>query len=132
MMMPANPSVTPFPIGRYAAAFVGGALANLCVLFRFLTYHERNNLPPSTFLLFAGVCFLVGFGVTFGSAGSRFRIASCVLAGVCAAQMAVIVSDWQKDPTDHNLFPFELAYLCLAASPAYLGALSSRILAGSK
>ncbi len=111
--------------GRSAAAFAAGVLANLLVLFRFLTYTERNNQPASTFVIFAGVCFLSGFAITLGVSRSRLRIATWLIIGVCVAQMGVIWLDWQKDPTDHNLFPFEMIFLCVLASPAYLGAAAS-------
>jgi hypothetical protein len=114
--------------GRSAAAFAAGVLANLLVLFRFLTYTQRNHQPVSTFVIFAGVCFLAGFAVTLGLSRVRFRVASWLLIGVCIAQMGVILLDWQKDPTDHNLFPFEMFYLCVLASPAYLGAFASSVL----
>jgi hypothetical protein len=113
--------------GRSAAAFAAGVLANLFVLFRFLTYSQRNNQPVSTFVIFAGVCFLAGFAVTVGVNRSRLRIATWLLIGVCVSQMGVIWLDWQKDPTDHNLFPFEMIYLCVLASPAYLGAAVSGV-----
>ena len=117
---------------RSAVAFGAGALANICILYRFLTYTERNRLPAPTFLIFAGVCFLIGFAVTLGNVSRPFRLASWVPFGVCLAQMVVIWFDWQKDPTDHNLFPFEMIYLWVLASPAYLGAVASRILATAK
>jgi hypothetical protein len=117
---------------RCAAAFGAGALANLSILYRFLTYTERNHLPASTFWLFAGTCFLIGFAVTFGAVSRPFRLAGWVPFGVCVAQMVVIWLDWQKDPTDHNLLPFELVFFWVLASPAYLGAVASRILATTK
>ncbi len=113
--------------GRYAAAFAAGALAYLLVLYRFLSYAERNRLPGSTLLVFAGVCFVTGFFVTLGVTKSRYRLATCLLAGSCAAQVAIILLDWRQDPTNHNLLPFELAFLCLTASPAYFGAACSGV-----
>jgi hypothetical protein len=117
---------------RCTAAFGAGALANFFILYRFLTYVERNHLPTSTFWLFAGVCFLIGFAVTFGTVSRPFRLANWVPFGVIVAQMAVIGFDWQKDPTDHNMLPFELIFFWVLASPAYLGAVASRRLATAK
>ena len=113
--------------GRCAAAFAAGVLTNILVLFRFLTYTQRNHLPASTYIIFSGACFLAGFAVTLGVDRSSFRIATWLVAGVCAAQIGVIWLDCRDDPTNHNLFPFEMAYLCVLASPAYLGALASRV-----
>ena len=89
-------------------------------------------MPASTFWLFSGACFLIGFAVTFGTVSRPFRLANWVLFGVIVAQMMVIWFDWQKDPTDHNLLPFELIFFWVLASPAYLGAAASRILATAK
>ena len=113
---------------RYLTAVLAGAFANWLVLFRFLSYSERNNMPGSTWLIFALVCLLAGFTVTWGAKQPQVRICHFLIAGVWLAHAIVIQMDWLKDPTDHNLFPFEFVFLTIAASPAYLGAAMSRIL----
>jgi hypothetical protein len=103
-----------------------GAIAYTAVMYRFQTYQQRNNMPPATFETFAGVMFLPGFGVGLSSAQSQLRLATLLIAGVFAAHCCVVGLDWQQDPTNHNLLPFEFIYLGALGSPAYLGVLLSR------
>jgi hypothetical protein len=103
-----------------------GALAYFAVMYRFQTYHERNNTPGETYLLFAGVMLLVGFLLGLLATRSPVRAAWCAIAGVFAAHAAIIAVDLQEDPTNHNLLPFEFIYFFVLASPALLGAWLAR------
>jgi drug/metabolite transporter (DMT)-like permease len=110
------------PRVRIIVALVAGALAYLLILFRFLSYSERNKLSGDVYLTFAAVALVIGFAVTLGVTTRRYRTAGFVLLGVCLAHLLVIVADYQQDPTSHNLMPFEFAILCVVAAPAYVGA----------
>ncbi len=107
---------------RYIVAFVAGSVAYALILFRFLSYSERNKLPSDDYLTFAGVVLAIGFAASLGATTGRYRTAGFVLLGVCAAHLLVIIADYQQDPTSHNLAPFEFVILCVAAAPAYVGA----------
>jgi len=107
---------------RNIVAFVAGSVADIVILFRFLSYSERNKLPGDVYLTFAAVALVIGFALTLRATTRRYQTAGFVLLGVCLAHLLVIVADYQQDPTSHNLLPFEFAILCVIASPAYAGA----------
>jgi drug/metabolite transporter (DMT)-like permease len=107
---------------RTIVALVAGSVAYLLILFRFLSYSERNKLSGDVYLTFAAVALVIGFAVTLGATAGRYRTAGFVLLGVCLAHLLVIIADYQQDPTSHNLMPFEFAILCVVAAPAYAGA----------
>ncbi|HJR17560.1 MAG TPA: hypothetical protein VJ808_11955 [Gemmatimonadales bacterium] len=113
---------------RTIIALVAGSLAYMLILFRFMSYSERNKLPGDVYLTFAAVALVIGFAVTLGATTDRYRTAGFVLLGVCLAHLLVIVADYQQDPTSHNLMPFEFAILCAVATPAYAGAGMAHIL----
>ncbi|MSV36348.1 MAG: hypothetical protein EXQ47_12240 [Bryobacterales bacterium] len=107
---------------RCVGAGVAGAVAYLATLFRFLTYSQRNRLSAESYVAFAVAVLVIGFLAALGAGKVRYRIAGCVPLGVFVVHAGVIAVDLQKDPTDHNLFPFEFVILGICASPAYIGA----------
>ncbi|MSV34377.1 MAG: hypothetical protein EXQ47_02090 [Bryobacterales bacterium] len=107
---------------RKIAALCAGALAYLAILYRFLSYTERNRMHAGPYLLFAGVALLIGFLLALGEAKSRSRIAGYVVLGTWIGLSIVIAIDTAEDPTNHNLLPFEYIYMGVLACPAYLGA----------
>jgi drug/metabolite transporter (DMT)-like permease len=107
---------------RTIVALVAGSLAYLLILFRFLSYSERNQLPGDVYLTFAGVALVIGFVVSLGATRGRYQAIGFVLLGICVAHLLVIIADYQQNPTSHNLAPFEFAILCVVAAPAYAGA----------
>ena len=107
---------------RRIVALVAGSVAYVVILFRFLSYSERNKLPGDVYLTFAAVALVIGFAVTLRATTRRYQTAGFVLLGVCLAHALVIVADYQQDPTSHNLMPFEFAILCVMTAPAYAGA----------
>jgi len=108
------------------AAICSGAIAYFAILYRFQTYSQRNNLPGSTYVIFAAVVFLLGFGLALLARLSGTRIGSLLLAGVFAAHAVIIGIDVQQDPTNHNLLPFEFIIFFVLGSPAYAGAWLAR------
>ena len=106
---------------RNIVALVAGSVAYVVILFRFLSYSERNKLPGDVYLTFAAVALVIGFAVTLPATTRRYQTAGFVLLGVCLAHLLVIVADYQQDPTTHNLLPFEFVILCVITAPAYAG-----------
>jgi hypothetical protein len=132
-MNPMAASPQPPPLPRAPAngpwnivALAAGATAYLTVMYRFQTYTQRNNLPATTYELFAACLFLLGFGIGL-VAVFRAKAATFLIIGVWAAHAVIIGVDLQEDPSNHNLLPFEFIYLFVLSSPAYLGALLSRL-----
>jgi hypothetical protein len=136
-----QPSVWPRTVGALAA----GSLIYLCTLYRGLTYAQRMNVcrapPDDTYtvgervvlrpcdpglpyvlFVFSGLTLVAGFVLTLRAPRLRYTIASLLLAAVFATQWYIIMMDWQIDPTDHNLWPFEVIALAVMAAPVYLGA----------
>ena len=110
------------PRSRKIIALLAGALAYLAILYRFLSYSERNRMHAAPYVLFAGVVLIIGFVLAVGEVNSRFKVASFVVLGVWAGLSIVIAIDTAEDPTNHNLLPFEYVYMGVLACPAYLGA----------
>jgi hypothetical protein len=110
------------PNRRSLVALTAGGIAYLATLFRFLSYADRNRLPFETYLIFAGLALAIGAVTTFGVQAARYRIATYVVFGTWAAHALVVAVDLRRDPTDHNLLPFEFIILGLCAAPALIGA----------
>ena len=51
---------------RKIAVLFAGALAYLAILYRFLSYSERNRMHAGPFLLFAGAALVIGFLLALG------------------------------------------------------------------
>jgi len=52
--------------------------------------------------------------------------------GMCLGNALLIAFDWMKDPTTHNLFPFEFIMIASAMIPVYGGGLISWRLTGER
>ncbi len=104
-----------------------GAADYVAVLYRFQTYNERNAVSTLTFVLFSVVMFLSGVVLGWFAATSFARSGTFLILGVFAAHFVVVVVDCEKDPTDHNLLPFEFIIYFVLGAPAYAGTLISRV-----
>ena len=112
---------------RYMLALFTGSIAYLLILYRFISYSQRNRLPGSVYETFAVVALVIGFIVTLGVTRHRYRTIGFILLGVCVTHLLVMVADYRHDPTSHNLAPIEFVVLCVCASPAYAGAAIAHI-----
>ena len=122
------PDLRKAPLGRrYLAALGAGLLVYLCTLYRFQTYAERNRAGPGVAVAFAGLMLMAGFAVTLGTPHRRYFIATVALAGAMIGHVFVIFLDCQIDPTNHNLFPFELVFLAILSAPVYAGASAAHL-----
>jgi uncharacterized membrane protein len=113
---------------RFAMAVAAGAVVNLAVLYRFLSYTERNHTPTSTALVFVCLCFLAGFLISMLRGANTAKVGHGVVVGVLLAQILVIIADTRVDPTNHNLAPLELVIYAIGATPGYLGALAGAVM----
>jgi hypothetical protein len=107
---------------RRALAYVAGGVAYTVTLYRFLSYSERNRLPLDTYVVLGALALGIGFLVAFGLTSRRYATPGFAILGVWTAHAIVVWMDLRKDPTDHNLLPFEFIILGVCAMPAYLGA----------
>jgi hypothetical protein len=108
-------------------AFILGAASYMVILYRFQTYHERNNMSGTPYLLFSGTMFVLGFLVGMFAPASPVRTAAYLILGMLALHACIVYLDCRVDPTNHNLLPFEFVYLFIVASPAYLGGWLSKL-----
>src|SRR5438876_3468088 len=107
---------------RYIMALGAGSVAYLLVLYRFLSYSQRNLLPGGVYLTFAEVALAIGFILTLGAKKGRYQTVGFILLGICLSHLVVMIADVRQDPTSHNLGPIEFIALCIYAAPAYAGA----------
>lgn len=108
---------------RYAAAAVLAVVLFLEYFWRFLPYSERyrpKNEP--NWWVFLAIMLAAGFLLTVGMERHRFRVCTCLLGTLFAANAVLIVVDCIPDPSNHNLLPFEFAMIAVFTLPAYLGA----------
>jgi hypothetical protein len=87
---------------RYAAALAAGSVAYVLILYRFLSYTDRNRLPVGVYGTFAAVALAIGFVITLGATRGRYRTVALMLLGICIAHLFVMI--------------------CVYATPAFLGA----------
>ena len=108
---------------KYVGAGGLGAASDAVYLWKFLPYGIRERYPP-VLPVWTLPCFLfaIPWILTLARTRNRFRVPLATLLGFLMAHIALIVVDCWHDPTNHNLFPFELAFICLATAPAFMAA----------
>ena len=112
---------------RYIIALGAGSVAYVLILYRFLSYSQRNHLPGGVYLTFAEVALVIGFVMTLGATRGRYRTVAFVLFGICIAHFIVMIMDYRQDSTSHNLGPIEFVALCIYAAPAFVGAAIAQV-----
>ena len=70
--------------------------------------------------------FLVTAVLNLG-ARRTFAVAAMVWAGMSTAHTLVLIVETSRDPTSHNLWPFEYLFIVLLVMPALLGAAAGRL-----
>jgi hypothetical protein len=105
---------------KCAVAVAMGIVFDAVYFWQFLPYAIRDThgpiLPLWTLPCFT---FTVALVLTFARTRHRFWIPSAIL-GFLTAHICLIVADCWHDPTNHNLFPFELAIICIVTAPAFI------------
>ena len=112
---------------RYLIALGAGSVAYVVILYRFLSYSQRNRLPGGVYVTFALVALVIGFIVTLGAKKGRYRTVGFILLGICVSHLVVMIADYRQDPTSHNLGPIEFVALCIYAAPAFVGAAIAQV-----
>ncbi len=107
---------------RYVAAIFIGVTLDAVFFWKFQPYATRERGPdllPWYFLPI--ISFLAGLLLTIAIEGKKRWIPVAMFAGLCAAHACLIVADCSADPTNHNLWPFEIVTIAAATTPALLG-----------
>jgi hypothetical protein len=105
-------------------AFVTGAAFDAVFFWQFSSYSARGGLYPSVYLPWWSLpvlAFTAGFVLTLGRTHHRLLMPVALLGGFCIANACLIVADCWKDPTNHNLWPFEFVEIAVLTAPAFLG-----------
>jgi hypothetical protein len=108
---------------RCVAAVLLEAVASLPWGFYRPAYESHH---PELIVVFLGAYLAAGLFLTKGMGRSGYLVCHCLMATAFIALAIQIRSDIARDPTSHNLFPFEFVGLVIVISPAYLGAALSR------
>ncbi len=108
---------------RYTASVGLGALVFVIYFWRLLPYSQRLR-PEHTPNWWAVLILMLiaGFALTVGIKQGRYRVCGCLTLTLLALNMVMIIIDCIADPSNHNLLPFELAWIVLLTAPAYVGA----------
>lgn len=116
---------------RYIVAVCGGVVLHFLFFHPYLPYSVREHRMPGFGPMVISL-LIVGFAVTFRAAGHTARICAFVVLGMCLGNTVLMMFDWMKDPTTHNLFPFEFIMIASAMIPVYAGGLLSRWMTGTQ
>lgn len=106
---------------RCIAAAVAGVVLHALIFHPRVPYSHRESQLPGA-LPMAIALALAGLILTYGAEERRGLILACIVGGMFAGNAALIAVDWSKDPTSHNLFPFEFVIIGFAIVPASCGA----------
>jgi hypothetical protein len=88
---------------RIAAAVLLGAILDTTLLHGEPDHWSWNLILA---ILFGG-----GFLLSLGLSGRFWQVGVAMAVGAMASHALTIARDWTRDPTSHNLFPFEFAIL---------------------
>ena len=115
---------------RYILAFVEGLFLHALIFRPFLPYSVRERNVPNFWAILV-MLLIAGFAATARISDRTFKLCAFVVLGMCAGNAFIIAIDWMKDPTSHNLFPFEFIMIASAIIPVYVGGLISSRLTGA-
>ncbi len=123
----APPAWTRFDVQwRIAVAFATGLLLHAVFVFQFQPYSHRADSTHSLVSLVAGLA-LAGFLLAWRAPDAAVAFVPLALTlGLLGGNTALIIVDCVKDPTAHNLWPFEMVMLLVISIAAGLGAVVAR------
>jgi hypothetical protein len=116
---------------RYIVAICEGVVLHFLFFHPYLPYSVREHRMPG-FWPMVITLLIAGFAATFRAAGHPAKLCACIVLGICLGNALLIAFDWMKDPTTHNLFPFEFIMIASAMIPVYAGGLISWRLTGER
>lgn len=112
---------------RLITAVALGMVADLLTMGDAFGYSARLQQPhAAAFVVGLVALFLVAGVLNFG-ARRTFAIAGMVWAGMLAVHTVVLIAETSRDPTSHNLWPFEYLFMLLLVMPALIGAATGRL-----
>jgi hypothetical protein len=116
---------------RCIAALIAGVVLHAMIFHPWLPYSVRERHIPGAWAM-AITIFLAGLVLTFGQRERRGLVAASIVGGMWIGNVLLVAFDWMKDPTTHNLFPFEFIMIGFAIVPAAAGAFVSHLAARAR
>ena len=107
---------------RFLAAAALGIAADLFAMGDAYGYSARMQHAHAAAFVGALVALFLGTAVLNFGARRTFAVAAIVWAGMMAAHTLALIAETSRDPTSHNLWPFEYLFISLLVMPALMGA----------
>lgn len=112
---------------RLLAAIAVGVFADLFAMGDAYSYSARiQQFHVTAFGCAEAAVLLIPAVLNFGMRRT-FAIALAVWAGMIVAHTVVLIWETSRDPTSHNLWPFEYMFLLVLAIPAWIGTAAGRL-----
>ena len=92
-------------------------------------YGYSARIEQTRAAAFVGAVVALFFVTAVLNLGARrtFAVAAMVWAGMSTAHTLVLIVETSRDPTSHNLWPFEYLFILLLVMPALIGAAAGRL-----
>lgn len=112
---------------RFLAAAALGIVADLFAMGDAYGYSTRMQQSHVAAFVAALIALLLGAAVLNFGMQRTFAVAAMVWAGMMAAHTWELITETSRDPTSHNLWPFEYFFISLLVIPALTGAAAGRL-----
>jgi hypothetical protein len=110
-----------------AAAAALGIVADLFAMGDAYEYSARMQQTHVAAFVAALIALFLGTAVLNFGAQRTFAVAAMVWAGMMAAHTWVLIWETSRDPTSHNLWPFEYFFMSFLVILALMGAVAGRL-----
>jgi len=104
-----------------------GMLTDLFAMGDVYGYSARIEQTRAAAFVGAVVALFFVTAVLNLGAQRTFAVAAMVWVGMSTAHTLVLIVETSRDPTSHNLWPFEYLFILLLVMPALLGAAAGRL-----
>src|SRR5215469_16621315 len=112
---------------RFMGAAALGMVTDLFAMGDVYGYSARIEQTHAAAFVGAVVALFLVTAVLNLGAQRTFAVAAMVWVGMSTAHTLVLIVETSRDPTSHNLWPFEYLFILLLVMPALLGAAAGRL-----
>jgi hypothetical protein len=112
---------------RLAVAGVLGIFGDLFAMGDAYSYSSRLQQSHATALGCAVAALLVVPAILNFSIRRTFAVTAVVWMSMAVTHTVVLIAETSRDPTSHNLLPFEYVFICFLTLPAVIGAAAGRL-----
>ena len=107
---------------RFLVAAALGLVADLLAMGDAYGYSARIQQACAAAFVGALVALFLVTAALNSGVQRAFAVAAMVWAGMMAAPTLVLIAETSRDPTSHDLWPFEYLFISLLVMPALMGA----------